>query len=97
MIGAGLYLGTYVALQYRRDFAKTFAYSFYNFLAAVFVLISLSHSWNLSAAIIQAMWILISLFGMYKCKVHSARPNFRYISPKRGKKLRNILKRCEVR
>lgn len=67
VIGAFTYLYTYAVLQWRRDYAKTVAYSFLNFLAACLVLISLFENWNLPSAIIQISWMVISLYGLRRC------------------------------
>jgi len=67
VIGAMLYLYSYASVQLKRAYARTFEYSALNFLAALFVLISLTSYWNLASAIIQISWILISLYGLFKC------------------------------
>lgn len=82
LTGAGLYLFTYVQLQLKRDYAKTFMYSFLNFLGAAFVATSLLFSWNSASMVIQIMWIGISLYGMYRCMRHA--------HPEKVEKLENV-------
>lgn len=75
VIGAIGYLASYGILQFKREFAKSFAYSFMNFTAASFVAVSLISSFNLSAMIIQVAWILISAYGMYRCLKYKVEDN----------------------
>ncbi len=56
----------YFFLQIRRLEPEDFLYSFLNFVGASMILVSLFASWNLSAAIIEIFWILISLYGLYQ-------------------------------
>lgn len=67
IFGAIIYLFTYLKVQLRRDYAKSFEYSGLNFLAASFVLLSLIFHWNFPSAIIQVSWMIISLYGLYRC------------------------------
>lgn len=57
-------LGTYLALQLKRINAEVPAYSALNALGAGLILISLYFDFNLSAALIESAWLLISLFGL---------------------------------
>lgn len=65
--GAGFYILSYAMLQWRRNFARHFMYSFMNFSAAGLVALSLTYTWNSAALFIQGTWIVISLYGMYRC------------------------------
>lgn len=64
-IGVALILFAYLALQLDKINAKGLAYSLLNGLGALFILISLLHAFNLSAVIIETVWLLISLFGVF--------------------------------
>lgn len=66
LTGAALYLASYVILQIKRRFAKTIFYSFMNMVAAVFVVVSLTQSFNLPSFTIQILWIAISVYGIYR-------------------------------
>lgn len=64
-IGVALILFTYLALQLDRVNAKGLAYSLLNGVGALFILISLHYAFNMSAVIIEAAWLLISIFGVF--------------------------------
>ncbi len=74
VMGSILYLYSYILLQFKRDFAKSFQYSFMNFTAAGLVLVSLCQHFNLAAVICNISWGAISLYGMYKSRKHIADP-----------------------
>lgn len=61
--GVILILVSYLLLQMGRLDANTPAYSLSNALGSVLILISLSHNFNLSAFVIEGVWLLISLYG----------------------------------
>ena len=65
--GAFIYILSYVLVQLHRDFAKDLGYSGLNLLGAVLISISLWENFNLSAFIVQTIWIFISLYGIYRC------------------------------
>ena len=67
LLGAFLYLYTYARIQIRGQYAMTMEYSLLNFLAAAFVMYYLTANWNLSSAVIQSTWMMISSYGLYKC------------------------------
>jgi hypothetical protein len=64
VLGAVLYVLSYALLQYKRDFAKSITYTLMNIMACLMVLYSTTYYWNLSAAIIQVSWLVISLYGL---------------------------------
>lgn len=49
LLGVSMSLGAYIALQLRRDFAKTTLYSVLNLVSALLLIFTLSQDWNLSA------------------------------------------------
>ena len=61
--GVILILASYLLLQMGRLDANAPAYSLSNALGSVLILISLSHNFNLSAFVIEGVWLLISLYG----------------------------------
>jgi len=65
-IGTLLIIGTYLLLQFGKLKSETLAYSLLNASGAGLILISLLHSFNLSAFIVEFFWMLISLFGIGK-------------------------------
>ena len=62
--GVVLILGTYLMVQLRKLDATGLAYTLANGLGAAFVLYSLMFDFNLSAFIIEIVWVLISLVGL---------------------------------
>ena len=66
LIGVGLILVAYFLLQFDRVDAKSILYSVINLLGAILILISLFVHWNLASFVIEIVWILISLYGLYR-------------------------------
>lgn len=66
LLGVLTYIGSYVVLQtgYVKD--NSLAYILTSMLSAVLILISLSESFNLAAALVQVFWIIISLVGVFR-------------------------------
>ena len=62
--GVGFYLGSYTALQLGMLRGDGYAYAILNAAAAALVLLSLKEAFNLSSAVIQVSWIVISLVGI---------------------------------
>ncbi len=65
-VGVALYLGSYAALQLGYINGQGGAYAALNLFAATSVLISLVQAFNLSSAVIQAFWIVISIVGLVR-------------------------------
>lgn len=63
-IGVIIILSTYLALQLSRINAQRLAYSVLNAIGASLILVSLFFDFNLSAFIIEATWVVISVFGV---------------------------------
>ncbi len=63
-IGVAAILLTYLALQLERVDSRGLAYSVANACGASLILVSLAFDFNLSAAIVEGSWVLISLFGI---------------------------------
>ncbi|MBI1416211.1 MAG: cyclic nucleotide-binding domain-containing protein [Limimaricola sp.] len=66
LLGVVLYIGSYAALQFGLVRGNGFTYATANLLAAALVLVSLVGAFNLSSAIIQTVWIVISLTGILR-------------------------------
>ena len=66
MVGVALILVSYLLLQTGRMRASEPRYSLANAAGAALVLISLMYEFNLSAAIIESFWLLISLLGLWR-------------------------------
>ncbi len=65
-IGVVLILATYMLLQLEKLSATSFLYSVTNGLGASLILVSLIYEFNLSAFIIEAFWLLISIYGIVR-------------------------------
>lgn len=63
-VGVVVVLLTYLLLQMDRMVASSLTYSISNAIGAVLILISLAQDFNLSAVIIESVWLIISVFGM---------------------------------
>ena len=63
-VGVLIVLVTYLMLQMDRMQATSLTYSISNALGAMMILVSLSQDFNLSAAIVESAWLLISVIGM---------------------------------
>ena len=66
IIGVVLILATYMLLQLEKLSAMSFIYSATNGLGASLILVSLIYEFNLSAFIIEAFWLLISIYGIVR-------------------------------
>jgi hypothetical protein len=62
--GVVLILGTYLLVQLRRLDATGVPYLTANGLGAGLILVSLVRDFNLSAFMIELVWLLISLYGL---------------------------------
>ncbi|MEJ2383746.1 MAG: hypothetical protein P8Y54_05035 [Xanthomonadales bacterium] len=65
-VGVALILGSYLLVQLRRLVATDLANVTANGVGAACVLYSLFFDFNLSAFIIEAVWLLISLVGLVR-------------------------------
>lgn len=63
LIGVALVVVTYLLLQIGRIRVEQLRYSLLNAVASVLVLVSLAAHWNLSSVVIEAFWLLISVYG----------------------------------
>ncbi len=66
IIGVVLILAAYFLLQLGKLRPDGFLYSFVNLIGAAGVIYSLFFEWNISAFIIEAAWILISIYGLIR-------------------------------
>lgn len=74
--GVGFYLGSYAALQFGMLRGDGYAYACLNAIAAALVLLSLKEAFNLSSAVIQVSWIVISLVGITRHYILTHRTKF---------------------
>lgn len=67
MIGVALELWFYMLLHLGKCAAQSLSFSLGNFIGSGLILISLVFSWNFPSFVIEVTWLLISLYGVYKC------------------------------
>ena len=72
-IGVGFIIVMYAMLQLGKISAERPAFSAFNALGAVFILVSLTYEFNLSAAMMEGGWLVGSLYGLWKA-LSSRRP-----------------------
>ena len=65
-IGVVLIIIDYLLLQLNRISSNSLSYSLLNAAGASLIIISLIFNFNLAAFIMEATWVLISLFGLYR-------------------------------
>ena len=67
--GVFAYVLSYYLLQSGRiEIEKGYTYSLLNIFGAIFVLISLTNTFNLPSLVSQMVWILLSLYGLLRAK-----------------------------
>ncbi len=73
LAGVLLYVGSYGALQLGRLDGNSISYCVLNGFAAALVLISLYKNFNLASALIQVVWITVSVVGVYRHRIAKRR------------------------
>ena len=73
-IGVLLMVIAYLLLQLEKLSSSAFSYLLLNTVGAVMVIISLMFRFNLSAFLMEAFWLLISLYGLTKSLFSRAKP-----------------------
>ncbi|OGT36221.1 MAG: hypothetical protein A3F11_06670 [Gammaproteobacteria bacterium RIFCSPHIGHO2_12_FULL_37_14] len=66
LIGVTLMLIAYFMINTHRMSVKQLSYQLLNLIGAALVLFSLYYNWNMSAVVIETVWMLISMIGIYK-------------------------------
>lgn len=66
LLGTACFLTAYILLQTERIDPKRTPYSVMNLAGAVLILLSLLHSFNLAAFLLETAWGIISLYGVIK-------------------------------
>jgi hypothetical protein len=65
-IGVGLMVLGYLLLQAEKIRSSDLSYSLMNGIGALLVVVSLLYRFNLSAFLVEAFWLLISVYGLIK-------------------------------
>lgn len=69
IVGVMFYIGSYGALQFGILRGSSLAYTMGNLAASSLVFVSLLHDWNQASAIVNGIWISISLVGLFRIYV----------------------------
>ena len=64
LVGVAMYIAAYAGLQFGWLSANRYNYSALNLIAAALVLFSLTRNFNLSSAVLNTIWVLISFVGL---------------------------------
>ncbi|HMT08706.1 MAG TPA: hypothetical protein PKA82_11935 [Pyrinomonadaceae bacterium] len=65
-LGVAIIVVTYVLLQTGKVRSEQLKYSMLNAVGATLILISLYFEFNLPSAVVEAFWLLISLYGIVR-------------------------------
>jgi uncharacterized membrane protein len=65
-LGVFFVLTTYLLVQMGRMDIRRPTYSVSNAAGAVLIIVSLLHDFNLSSFVIEIVWLLISLYGLFR-------------------------------
>jgi len=65
-LGVGVIVVTYFLLQIGKISSQQLIYSLLNGIGAALILISLYYDFNLPSVIVEAFWLVISVFGILK-------------------------------
>jgi hypothetical protein len=64
--GVGFIVVMYIMLQTGRIDPGRMAFSLYNAVGSVLILVSLAYEFNFSAVLIEGTWLLVSLYGLWR-------------------------------
>ena len=73
-IGVGFIVVMYVMLQTERIDPRRMAFSIFNAVGSILILISLAYEFNFSAVLIEGVWLIVSVYGLWRAwrKHHAA-------------------------
>lgn len=67
LFGVFLSIFCYARVQWQRDYAKRISYSLLNLASSLLLGVSLVKNWNLASFTCNAVWGVISAYGVYRC------------------------------
>jgi hypothetical protein len=70
LVGVAMILAAYSLHVMRRLSSRSVAYSALNAAGAALILLSLWFAFNLSAAVMEGIWFLVSVYGLTRAKPH---------------------------
>lgn len=65
-LGVVFIIITYLLLQMGKLSSRHRAYSLWNAVGSVLIMVSLIHQFNFSAFLIELFWLFISVYGLFK-------------------------------
>ncbi|MBT5495870.1 MAG: hypothetical protein HOK54_09030 [Alphaproteobacteria bacterium] len=65
-IGVGFIVVMYVMLQTERIDPRRMAFSIFNAVGSILILISLAYEFNFSAVLIEGVWLIVSVYGLWR-------------------------------
>ncbi|MDP1785460.1 MAG: hypothetical protein Q8K81_08570 [Sulfuricurvum sp.] len=66
IVGVLIIIIAYMLLQLEKIDAKDLSFSILNTLGALLIIVSLLYDWNLASFIMEATWMMLSLYGILK-------------------------------
>jgi predicted membrane protein len=66
ILGVIVIIIAYILLQLEKMDAKDLGFSILNTIGALLIIISLLYDWNLASFIMEATWMMVSLYGIIK-------------------------------
>lgn len=66
IVGVIIVLITHLLLQIEKIHSSSLTYSLTNLIGGILVIISLINTWNLPSIIVEVVWCLISIYGIYR-------------------------------
>ena len=68
LVGAALIVGAYALLQAEKIDSKSVTYSLVNGIGALAILVSLTVDFNMGAFVVEAFWLLVSVYGLFRAR-----------------------------
>lgn len=73
VVGVILTIGAYLMLQRRQVGFDSTSYLAANAVGSSLILVTLYFDWNLSAAVVEAFWVAISVYGLVRAQLDRRR------------------------
>jgi len=71
--GVGFIIVMYIMLQTERIDPRRMAFSIFNAVGSILILISLAYEFNFSAVLIEGVWLIVSVYGLWRAwRTHHA-------------------------
>lgn len=69
LMGVCLIITSFFLLQMEKFKPNSMGYLLFNFFGALMMLFSLYYNWNLASVIIECLWLIITIYGIFKFKI----------------------------